>query len=258
MSWNKPPKCTHYLRWCIPICTECQRSDVNCHHCHNEIADHVMDRHKVTHMKCLLCNCYQKLNEICKNPECYPRKHRNFCGKCALWDDKANKNIYHCDKCGICRVGRDTEYKHCDKCNVCWDKRVYETHTCKINQMGRECLICLENCWDSQESSGILKCGHSFHRRCINNWLKQSYKCPYCSKTAVDPTMLWTIIEQYVNASVLPDECKDWTTLVSCNDCEKQSETSFHPAYHKCGHCGGWNTQTIKVNKPQADAPTNT
>ena len=52
-----------------------------------------MDRSEVELMKCLLCKCVQPKSGKCINPDCYAPKHRYYCGKCSLWENKANKEI---------------------------------------------------------------------------------------------------------------------------------------------------------------------
>jgi len=32
-------------------------------------------------------------------------------------------------------------------------------------------------------------------------------------------------------------------------DCEKKTETKYHPVYHKCSLCESWNTTIDKINK---------
>ena len=68
-------KCKHYIRWYSPVCLECfstkKYNDYMCHHCHNEVESHKMDRHKVVYMKCNLCHTYQKKSNKCINPDCY-------------------------------------------------------------------------------------------------------------------------------------------------------------------------------------------
>lgn len=39
------------------------------------------------------------------------------------------------------------------------------------------CSICLE---DIDDNKIELKCGHIYHKQCINSWLKVCYNCPYC------------------------------------------------------------------------------
>ena len=259
---NNSSKCSHYIRWCIPVCMEC-KSESNkkdkqmknhcCHYCHNELEMHDMDRSNIKMMKCLLCGCYQESNNGCKNPECYGKTHNLYCKKCAIWDHKVGKNIAHCDKCGICRLGSKSDIKHCDKCNMCWNIQYYDNHTCKINQMGRECLICMEQCWDNQVASTILRCGHIFHPKCISGWMKENYVCPICKKTAYDGTALWAMIENYVNSMEIPDEYKDWRVNILCNDCEEKSNVKYGIYYHKCPNdeCGSWNTRILDIIKSE-------
>lgn len=40
------------------------------------------------------------------------------------------------------------------------------------------CSICLDDIEEIDKM--ILRCGHIYHKECINSWLKVSYNCPYC------------------------------------------------------------------------------
>ena len=51
----------------------------------------------------------------------------------------------------------------------------YDNRKCNKN----ECLICLED-FENGKSVTILKCGHLFCTKCIENWLKDSVTCPCC------------------------------------------------------------------------------
>lgn len=45
---------------------------------------------------------------------------------------------------------------------------------------GNNCTICLEqipNDW----SKSILECGHTFHGKCIQKWIRQKSICPNCN-----------------------------------------------------------------------------
>ena len=246
-------ECKHYIRWYSPVCLECfstkKYNDYMCHHCHNEEEAHEMDRHKVIYMKCNLCHIYQKKSNKCINPDCYAKEHNYYCSKCSLWEHKINKDIHHCDGCGICRIGKKGDFKHCYKCNICWNINVYDNHPCKIDQKQGKCLICLDSCWDSQVNPTILQCGHIFHPLCVNQWFQQNYTCPICKKSAYKPIPLWGVIENYVSNSELPEEQNNWKTIAYCNDCEKKTESKYHPAYHKCQECNSWNTQIEKIIK---------
>ena len=46
-----------------------------------------------------------------------------------------------------------------------------------------ECSICLEEYEkDSKDLLSYLFCKHTFHRKCIENWLKTSVLCPLCKQ----------------------------------------------------------------------------
>ena len=42
-----------------------------------------------------------------------------------------------------------------------------------------ECNICLDSI---EKNLKKLKCGHCFHKSCINQWLEKKNDCPYCRK----------------------------------------------------------------------------
>jgi hypothetical protein len=48
------------------------------------------------------------------------------------------------------------------------------------------CAICLEKC-----NKKTAKCGHYFHRACINTWRRRSVRCPICRRRlAVHPKLI--------------------------------------------------------------------
>ena len=53
-----------------------------------------------------------------------------------------------------------------------FDKRKY----------GEECPICLDFFGELDDDVYLctLKCGHSYHRKCINDWLSKDGSCPTC------------------------------------------------------------------------------
>jgi hypothetical protein len=57
----------------------------------------------------------------------------------------------------------------------------------------KTCTICFNEFADQraiQESGKLIKtkCGHIFHEKCLNNWLKKKNNCPLCKKT--DPIVI--------------------------------------------------------------------
>lgn len=50
-------------------------------------------------------------------------------------------------------------------------------NSCSNNSCSNNCSICLTNMDDNLH---VLTCKHTFHKECINNWIKKSTTCPIC------------------------------------------------------------------------------
>ncbi|GBM49095.1 hypothetical protein AVEN_266450-1 [Araneus ventricosus] len=48
----------------------------------------------------------------------------------------------------------------------------------KKSECSTPCVICLDT--EKAKRTKKVKCGHEFHVKCINNWLKCSDSCPVC------------------------------------------------------------------------------
>ena len=57
----------------------------------------------------------------------------------------------------------------------------YSSQNRVIRREPTQCSICLENVNDFDKKS--LNCEHSFHRTCINTWLREQNNCPLCRKS---------------------------------------------------------------------------
>jgi hypothetical protein len=44
------------------------------------------------------------------------------------------------------------------------------------------CSICLDH-YTTATYTRTLPCGHMFHKKCVDKWLKQTFHCPYCRHT---------------------------------------------------------------------------
>lgn len=104
--------CRHYKRNVKLQCSACDRW-YTCRLCHDEVEDHILNRKATKNMLCMVCGCAQGAGEFCVS--CDERTAWYYCGVCKLWDNDANKNIYHCNDCGICRKGRGLgkDFFHC-------------------------------------------------------------------------------------------------------------------------------------------------
>lgn len=52
---------------------------------------------------------------------------------------------------------------------------------CEVHQgLAMECSICLNDIHEGDSSRRLTKCGHSFHKACIDLWLVRCAECPLC------------------------------------------------------------------------------
>ena len=234
---KKITNCTSYKRECSVYCNICD-DFFHCRLCHDEsILSHEFDRFNVSKMKCNYCGEIQKCSQKCI--KCSKIMGTYYCDICHLFDS-SNKDIMHCKKCGICRIGKDLV--HCDDCGVCYSQKNINNHIC-IPREDSICPICSEDLKNSRKKSVNLPCNHLIHQECLEQYLKNgNYQCPFCKKSIMDMSHLWTQIENYVNSSEMPEEYINQTRQILCNDCNKTSITKFHFEYHQCQMCKGWNT----------------
>ena len=54
----------------------------------------------------------------------------------------------------------------------------------KLIKSKMECSICI-NTYRTNEYKRILECGHVFHKRCIDKWIKIYNSCPICRKKCI-------------------------------------------------------------------------
>jgi RING finger and CHY zinc finger domain-containing protein 1 len=240
--------CEHYKRKCKLIMPCCNKA-FSCRICHdNEMYDYNNDykkahklgnnRFNIKEIICQFCSTRQKKSNKCVN--CNIIFGNYFCNICNLYDD-IDKQQFHCNKCGICRVGGRENFKHCDNCNLCIG--INTDHKC--SKLGK-CSICLEDLQTSRQPLYFLKCNHTLHYNCFKEYIKTNYKCPLCSKSIVDMTSHFSILDQHIQNTPLPDEYTNKFVDILCNDCNKYSNTKFHFIGLKCSLCNSYNTKQIK------------
>ncbi|PKA66262.1 RING-H2 finger protein ATL51 [Apostasia shenzhenica] len=77
-----------------------------------------------------------------------------------------------------------------------------------------DCSVCLAEFRDGESLRRLPKCGHAFHQRCIDTWLKAHSSCPLCRAGVVSPAAAELAIMAAEEAEtagdvvlvVLPDE----------------------------------------------------
>lgn len=50
----------------------------------------------------------------------------------------------------------------------------------KKEDLEKECSICMESFCEKEFKRTIPECGHLFHKKCIDKWLKKKPSCPIC------------------------------------------------------------------------------
>uniref|UniRef100_A0A0E0BTN9 CHY-type domain-containing protein n=1 Tax=Oryza glumipatula TaxID=40148 RepID=A0A0E0BTN9_9ORYZ len=222
--------CEHYRRRC-KIVAPCCGEVFACRHCHNDATAsgdrHTICRQDVEKVVCLLCDTEQPVSQVCIN--CGVNMGEYFCDVCKFYDDDTEKGQFHCYDCGICRVGGKENYFHCAKCGSCYAVALRDNHQCVENSMRQNCPICYEYLFDSLKGTRVLDCGHTMHMECFSEMVEHNkYTCPICSKTALDMTHHWALLDQEIEATIMPPVYR-YKVWVLCNDCNKVSEVDFHP-----------------------------
>ena len=114
--------------------------------------------------------------------------------------------------------------------------------------------ICLEDLFSSTLPVNFLRCGHAIHVSCLDSLLYQPdqstpWRCPTCKRSITSDPNNDLQIELYLRECPMPVEYSAWRAVILCNDCVRQTELSYHFAYHRCPHCRSFNTDVITVKR---------
>ncbi|GFT45215.1 RING finger protein 44 [Nephila pilipes] len=83
------------------------------------------------------------------------------------------------DNCKICgSSGSIAKHGHCKKERKKPTLRKTPIQRRRKSQCHTPCVICLDT--EKAKRTRKVKCGHEFHIKCINSWLKCSDSCPIC------------------------------------------------------------------------------
>ena len=58
-------------------------------------------------------------------------------------------------------------------------KKDYTNYICDTKLFNYECIICLNEI-DRGQSLTLLKCGHIYHKSCLEMWFYKKRVCPLC------------------------------------------------------------------------------
>ncbi|CAA7043287.1 unnamed protein product [Microthlaspi erraticum] len=235
--------CNHYKRSC-KLLAPCCNQLFTCIRCHDEEADHSVDRKQIKKMMCMKCLLIQPVGANCSNTSCKLSMGKYFCKICKLYDDE--RKIYHCPYCNLCRVGKGLgiDYFHCMKCNACMSRSLVE-HVCREKCLEDNCPICHEYIFTSSSPVKALPCGHLMHSTCFQEYTCSHYTCPVCSKSLGDMQVYFRMLDALLAEEKMPDEYSNKTQVILCNDCGRKGNAPYHWLYHKCTSCGSYNSRLL-------------
>eukprot|EP00178_Gracilaria_changii_P007368 TRINITY_DN2349_c0_g1_i1.p1 TRINITY_DN2349_c0_g1~~TRINITY_DN2349_c0_g1_i1.p1 ORF type:complete len:576 (-),score=59.17 TRINITY_DN2349_c0_g1_i1:3389-4960(-) len=242
--------CKHYARRC-KLKAPCCGMFVSCRFCHDEAVgdDHQMDRFEVDTVLCTVCMTEQPIGPECVN--CSIRFARYYCTKCRFFDNSPDKHIYHCDRCHVCRLGKGLgiDVYHCDKCDACVSMDSKNNHRCLNRSLHANCPICHVYLFTSVDPVVFMKCGHTMHKQCFDQYTLSNYQCPICMRSLTDTKQHFENIDKIMESQLMPPEYACKRSQIVCNDCHAKSVVPFHFVYHKCAQrsCGSYNTFVVSV-----------
>ncbi|CAN8063673.1 unnamed protein product [Agarophyton chilense] len=208
-----------------------------------------MDRFVVDTVLCTVCMTEQPIAPECNH--CSTRFAGYYCSKCRFFDNSPNKHIYHCDRCHVCRLGKGIgiDIYHCDKCDACVSIDSKNNHRCLNRALHANCPICHAYLFTSVDPVVFMKCGHTMHKQCFEQYTATHYQCPICMRSLTDMRQHFEDIDKIMESQIMPSEYSCKRSQILCNDCQTKSVVPFHFVYHKCAeeHCGSYNTSLIKV-----------
>ena len=66
-------------------------------------------------------------------------------------------------------------------CSKKQDRKDIDEYIVEKKLIGYECLICLEE-YDEGQQLTVIKCGHLYHKPCLDTWFLKKQTCPLCDE----------------------------------------------------------------------------
>ncbi len=117
---------------------------------------------------------------------------------------------------------------------MCLSISIRDTHRCIERSTDCDCPICGEYMFTSPQTVVFMRCGHSIHHLCYYEHMKNSYRCPICSRSIVNMEMQFRHLERAIEAQPMPVEFQDTKAWVYCNDCSAKTVVKYHWLGLKC------------------------
>jgi hypothetical protein len=133
---------------------------------------------------------------------------------------------------------------------------VEKNHKCIERVSDCDCPICGEYMFTSPHPVVFMLCGHSIHKRCYEEHMNTSYKCPICSKSTVNMETQFRNLDRAIDGQPMPPQFRDTKAMVSCNDCYAKSAVKYHWLGLKCAICHSYNTAQLSIlSDPAVEVP---
>lgn len=130
------------------------------------------------------------------------------------------------------------------------------SHRCVERATDCDCPICGEYMFTSSAAVVAMRCGHYIHRTCYDQYMRISYKCPICHRSAVKMELQWRKLEDAIASQPMPEQYRNTKAWTICNDCMARTCTTYHWLGNKCLRCDSYNTnETSLVDTEQSVAP---
>ncbi|KAG6122689.1 hypothetical protein E4U13_001508 [Claviceps humidiphila] len=244
---HPPLGCQHYERNVKLQCFTCKKW-YTCRFCHDAQEDHALVRTETRNMLCMLCGTPQKASEMCIN--CGEMSAHYYCSICKLWENRKTKPIYHCSDCGICRrgLGLGKDFFHCKTCRACITTSIQSSHKCIERSTDCDCPICGDYMFTSPKPVVFMPCGHSIHKRCYDQHMRVSYKCPICNRSLANMESQFRNLDVAILSQPMPPEFRDTRATVLCNDCSGKCVVRYHWLGLKCSICQSYNTVELQIH----------
>jgi ribosomal protein S27E len=99
------------------------------------------------------------------------------------------------------------------------NKNMEGNHKCTNRRTDYDCPVCMANLHSSRDASLFMRCGHSMHSKCYNNYLRTNIACPLCRKSIIDPKLIEAHYDMEFASIVMPTEYRNMYMKIMCNDC---------------------------------------
>ncbi|CAK9184752.1 unnamed protein product [Ilex paraguariensis] len=144
--------CKHYKRNCKLVASCCNKL-YTCIRCHDDMANHSMDRKTTTKMMCMKCMIIQPIGATCSTVSCNNiSMARYYCQICKLFDDEREKCLE--DNCPICHeyIFTSSSPVKALPCGHLMHSACFQDYTCTHYT----CPICSKSLGDMQVYFGML------------------------------------------------------------------------------------------------------